>query len=67
MKKVQISIPEETFDRMNIFAKKVGVNRSALICLSVNSYIDAQEQLPKLQLQLDDLKILLANLSLEKK
>lgn len=57
MKRVNISLEENVLSRLDDFSKKSGLNRSALITVAVNSYIDAQEKIPTLQNELDKLKI----------
>lgn len=57
MKRVNISLEENVLSRLDDFSKKSGLNRSALITVAVNSYMDAQEKIPTLQNELDKLKL----------
>lgn len=57
MKRVNISLEENVLSRLDDFSKKSGLNRSALITVAVNQYIDAQEKIPTLQNELDKLKL----------
>lgn len=56
MKRVNVSLDDTILVRADSFGKKAGLNRSALITVALNTYIDAQEQLPDVQVQLDELK-----------
>lgn len=53
--KFNVSMDDELFDRLESFSKRAHVSRSALIAMSVNQYIDAQEKIPTLMSQLDEL------------
>ena len=57
MKRVNISLEENVLSRLDDFSKRSGLNRSSLITVAVNSYIDAQEKIPTLQNELDKLKL----------
>lgn len=56
MKRVNISLDDTVLSRADVFSKKSGLSRSSLITVALNTYIDAQEQLPEVQIQLDELK-----------
>ena len=56
MKRVQISLDDDVLTRMDAFTSKSGLNRSSLITLATMTYIDAQEAMPDIQAQLDELK-----------
>lgn len=58
-KRLNISIDEEVIEKMDSFAKKKGLSRSALLTVSVNEYLNAQEKLPEYLAQLDELKKLI--------
>lgn len=62
MKRVNISLDDTVLSRADVFSKKSGLTRSSLITVALNTYIDAQEQLPEVQIQLDELKKALAEL-----
>lgn len=57
MKRVNISVEENFLSRLDDFSKRSGLNRSSLITVAVNQYIDAQEKIPTLQNELDKLKL----------
>lgn len=56
MKKFNVSFDDDVFQRVEDFAKKSHINRSALLRVAVLTYIDAQEQLPALAKEIDKLK-----------
>lgn len=56
MKRVNISLDDTVLSRADSFGKKAGLNRSSLITVALNTYIEAQEQLPDVQEQLEELK-----------
>ena len=56
MKHVTVSLDDTVLSRADAFSKKAGLNRSSLITVALSTYIDAQEQLPDVQVQLDELK-----------
>lgn len=53
--KFNVSMDDELFERFDNYSKKVHVNRSALIAMSIQQYMDAQEKIPTLMSQLDEL------------
>lgn len=57
MKTVNISISEDLLSRTDAYAKKKGLNRSVLITMALNTYLDAMDELPTVQAQLNDLKV----------
>ena len=56
MKRINVSLGDDVLSRADNFSKKAGLNRSSLITVALTTYIDAQEQLPSVQNQLDELK-----------
>lgn len=58
MKRVNISISDDVLSRSDAYAKKKGINRSVLITMALNTYLDAMDELPKVQAQLNDLKVM---------
>lgn len=65
-RKLNISLSDEVIERLDSFAAARGVPRSSVIALAVNQFIDAQEQLPAVSAQLDELKHLLNDLQIKK-
>lgn len=57
MKRVNISISDDVLSRSDAYAKKKGLNRSVLISMALNTYLDAMDELPNVQAQLNDLKV----------
>lgn len=55
MKKFMISMDESVFERLDDFSKKKHVNRSAVMTLAVQHYLDAQDKLPDVYRQVDQL------------
>lgn len=53
--KFNVSMDDELFERFDSFSKKVHVSRSALIAMSIQQYMDAQEKIPNLMSSLDEL------------
>lgn len=53
--KFNVSMDDELFNRLDGFGKKIHVSRSAIIALAVQNYMDAQEKIPTLMNQLDEL------------
>lgn len=62
MKRVNVSLDDTVLRRADMFSKKSGLSRSSLITVALNTYIDTQEQLPDVQVQLDELKKALSEL-----
>lgn len=58
MKRVNISISDDVLSRSDAYAKKKGLNRSVLITMALNTYLDAMDELPNVQAQLNDLKVM---------
>ena len=56
MKRINVSLEENVLARTDAFSKKSGLNRSSLITVALMTYIEAQEQMPTVQAQLDELK-----------
>lgn len=65
MKRVQISLEESVLKRMDSFSSEKGLNRSSLITLATMAYIDAQEAMPDLQKQIDELKHAMEQLTIK--
>jgi metal-responsive CopG/Arc/MetJ family transcriptional regulator len=57
MKRVNITISDDLLSRSDSYAKKKGLNRSVLITMALNTYLDAMDELPNVQAQLNDLKV----------
>ena len=55
MKRINVSLGDDVLSRADEFSKKAGLNRSSLITVALTAYIDAQEQLPSVQAQLQQL------------
>lgn len=53
--KFNISMKDDLFERFDKFSKDRHVNRSALVSIAVQQYMDAIEQLPVVQSQLEEL------------
>ena len=45
MKRVNISISDDVLSRSDAYAKKKGLNRSVLITMALNTYLDAMDEL----------------------
>jgi metal-responsive CopG/Arc/MetJ family transcriptional regulator len=60
--KTNISMQDDLYDRVNEFCKRRHMSRSGLISQAVQQYMDAVEQIPSLQSQLDELKNVLARI-----
>ena len=58
-KKFNVSFDEELFDRLEDFSNKKHVNRSAILAMAVQQYMDAQDKIPTLMTQLDELATLM--------
>ena len=65
MKRINISLEDNVLARTDAFTKKSGLNRSALITVALMTYIEAQEQMPTVQAQLDELKMALEKLTIK--
>lgn len=65
MKRVQISLDDDVLSRMDTFTREKGLNRSSLITLATMSYIEAQEAMPDLQKQIDELKRAMETLTIK--
>ena len=50
--RIQVSMDPDLLGRIDGFAKKSSVSRSALIAMACTSFIDAQEKMPELQSQI---------------
>ncbi len=66
MKRINVSLDDNVLTRIDKFSKKAGLNRSALITIATTQYIEAQEQLPDVQSQLEELKRALSELQVIK-
>lgn len=66
MKRINVSLDDNVLTRIDKFSKKAGLNRSALITVATTQYIEAQEQLPDVQSQLEELKRALSELQVIK-
>lgn len=66
-KKLNISLSDAVVERLNNFAEKKGVSKSSVIAMSLNTYIDAQEQLPVVASQLDELSRMVKDLEMKNK
>lgn len=53
--KFNVSMDDELFNKFDEFSKNVHVNRSAIISMAVQQYMDAQQKIPTLLSQLDEL------------
>lgn len=53
--KFNVSMDDELFSKLESFSKDSHVNRSAIISMAIKQYIDAQEKIPTLMSQLDEL------------
>ena len=56
MKRFNISMNDDILAMIDDFCSKRGLTRSALLSTSAVTYIEAQEQIPSVQEQLDELK-----------
>ena len=65
--KFNISMKDDLFERFDKFSKDRHVNRSALVSIAVQQYMDAIEQLPEVQCKLDELKDILNKIEQESK
>ena len=65
MKRFNISMEDEYLARIDAFCKSKGLSRSALLTMSSMSYIQAQEKMPELQAQIDELKEAMEKLTIK--
>lgn len=65
MKRINVCLDDSVLARTDTFSKKSGLSRSALITVALSAYIDAQEAMPTVQAQLDDLKKALETLTIK--
>jgi predicted transcriptional regulator len=56
VKRINVSLDEEVLQMIDDFTEKTHISRSALIGLSCRQYIDAQNKIPSLLEQFDELK-----------
>lgn len=63
--KFNVSMKDDLFERFDKFSKDRHVNRSALVSIAVQQYMDAIEQLPVVQSQLEEMKDILSKLELQ--
>ena len=56
MKRFNISMEDDSLARIDSFCKSKGLTRSALLVRSALTYIEAQEAMPDLQKQIDELR-----------
>lgn len=61
--RVQISMPVDILARLDGYVDKTMMARSTIVSEAVRQYLEAMEQLPKMQEQVDELKSLLAELA----
>lgn len=54
--KFNVSMDDDLFNELEEFGKEMHLNRSAIISLSIQQYMDAQRKIPTLKNQLDELK-----------
>lgn len=65
MKRFNMSMEDASLARVDSFCKSRGLTRSALLTMSAMAYIDAQESMPDLQKQIDELKHALEQLTIK--
>lgn len=65
MKRINITMDDVVDERVLRFCKDHNITRSALISTAVISYITAQEMMPSVQKQIDELKIELEKLTIK--
>ena len=65
MRRFNISMSDSALERIDEFCGKRGLTRSALLTTSALTYIEAQEQMPTVQAQLDELKQALEQLTIK--
>ncbi len=53
--KFNVSFDEDVFNRFEEFSNKMGINRSALLSIAIQQYMDAQEKIEPLKSQFDEL------------
>ena len=63
--KFNISMKDDLFERFDNFSKERHVNRSALVSIAVQEYMDAIEQLPAVQSQLAELQSKISEIELQ--
>lgn len=56
MKRFNMCMEDSVLTRVDAFCKSRGLSRSALLTMSALTYIEAQEAMPGLQKQIDELK-----------
>lgn len=65
--KLNISMNDDLYERVNEFCKVRHMTRSGLITQSVQQYMDAVEQIPSIKEQLEELKAVLNKFEEENK
>lgn len=65
MRRFNISMGDDTLARIDTFCKSKGLTRSALLTMSAMAYIEAQEAMPDLQKQIDELKQAMEQLTIK--
>ena len=65
MRRLNITIDDAICDKIDTFARNHGLTRSALLTTSALTYIEAQNQMPEVQAQLDELKKALEELTIK--
>lgn len=65
MRRINITLDDIVDDRAINFCKKHNIKKSALISTALTEYISAQELLPSVQTQLDELKAQLELLAIK--
>ena len=63
VKRINVSLDEEVLQMIDDFTDKTHISRSALIGLSCRQYIDAQNKIPNIVEQFEELKKYLPNWS----
>ena len=63
VKRINVSLDEEVLQMIDEFTEKTHISRSALIGISCRQYIDAQNKIPTLLDQFEELKKYLPNWS----
>lgn len=65
MKRINITLDDVVDERALRFCKEHNISRSALISASLVAYISAQEMMPTVQSQIDELKAELEKLAIK--
>jgi len=54
-RKLNLSIDENVADRIEIYAKKFGLSKSSFVTVACKEYIDAQDKIPDLREQIENM------------